>query len=229
MGLVRAAGGRGNAERAVRTRVTGVGGGTLDLLAARFRRHRYAPHIHHEFAVGVCLAGAEEIRYRGTLHRAGPGTIVVLEPGEAHTGGPAIADGYAYRVLYPPVELFGDTESGKLHFPDPISEDPGLADRLSRLHRGLTGRHDPLEAETRLLTLPAYRASSRPLGSTRRTSPTRIPRRHRSARRGSARPPAPVADSPACGTGAGSASESTLVVHLGDSVRIQFQFQNDPP
>ena len=54
-----------------------------------------------EYAVGACTAGREVIRYRGTLHYAGPGSVVVLEPGEAHTGGPADPPDFTYRVMYP--------------------------------------------------------------------------------------------------------------------------------
>ena len=64
-------------------------GQVLDLLHARVTEP-YAPHVHEEYAVGACTAGREVIRYRGTLHYAGPGSVVVLEPGEAHTGAPAV-------------------------------------------------------------------------------------------------------------------------------------------
>ena len=37
----------------------------------------YAPHVHEEYAVGACTAGREVIRYRGALHYAGPGSVVV--------------------------------------------------------------------------------------------------------------------------------------------------------
>src|SRR5207237_350430 len=49
-------------------------GQVLDLLHARVTEP-YAPHVHEEYAVGVCTAGREVIRYRGTLHYAGPGSV----------------------------------------------------------------------------------------------------------------------------------------------------------
>jgi hypothetical protein len=75
-------------ERAVWRRVTPVPGQVLDLLHARVTAP-FAPHLHDQFAVGACTDGVEEIRYRGGLHYSGPGSVVVLEPGETHTGGPA--------------------------------------------------------------------------------------------------------------------------------------------
>ncbi|MFF5262497.1 AraC family ligand binding domain-containing protein [Actinomadura viridis] len=87
------------------TRVSGVQGLPLDLLTARIGRRHYAPHTHDEYAIGVCTDGVQSIRYRGERHRAGPGGVVVLEPGEPHTGGTADAHGFSYRAFYPAGEL----------------------------------------------------------------------------------------------------------------------------
>jgi len=82
-------------------------GQALDLLHARVAEP-YAPHLHEEYAVGACTAGREVIRYRGALHYAGPGSVVVLEPGEAHTGGPADPPDFTYRVMYPAAGLLAE-------------------------------------------------------------------------------------------------------------------------
>lgn len=79
---------RGEQARWTRARL-GTAGPPLDLLTARFDRHVYAPHAHDEYTVGVTVGGLEVIAYRGGHIRSGPGSIVVLEPGEVHTGGPA--------------------------------------------------------------------------------------------------------------------------------------------
>ncbi|WP_049566693.1 AraC family transcriptional regulator [Streptomyces sp. SBT349] len=129
----------------------------LDLMTARFRRQQYAPHAHEEFAIGVCTAGRERIRYRGADHVAGPGSIVVLEPGETHTGGSAGPEGYAYRVLYPPAALVAEGVGVPPHFPEPIVGDPALATALARAHRAATAP-DRLAAESGLLHLLAVLA-----------------------------------------------------------------------
>ena len=87
-------------------------GQALDLLHARVAEP-YAPHVHEEYAVGACTAGREVIRYRGTLHYAGPGSVVVLEPGEAHTGGPADPPDFTYRVMYPAAGLLAEAGGGE--------------------------------------------------------------------------------------------------------------------
>jgi len=146
-------------------------GQALDLLHARVTEP-FAPHVHEEFAVGACTAGREVIRYRGTLHYAGPGSVVVLEPGEAHTGGPADPPGFVYRVMYPAAGLLSEgllsegllseglLSEGLLsegrgrapRFREPVIIDPLLAAELRSLHAAL-GEIDPLEAETRLAWL----------------------------------------------------------------------------
>jgi AraC-like DNA-binding protein len=140
-------------DRAVWTRVDGVQGTPLDLLAAHFFRHHYAPHAHAEFAIGVCTDGVEVIRYRASRCYTGPGSVVVLEPGEPHTGGPAASSGFAYRVLYPGRALLSEGRLGQPHFRDPVIEDPQLADELRRVHISMTRGGDRLTAETRLCLL----------------------------------------------------------------------------
>jgi AraC-like DNA-binding protein len=140
-------------------------GPALDLLTARFDRHVYASHTHEEFSIGVCVDGSEVIAYRGGHLRPGPGSIVVLAPGEMHTGGPAACDGYAYRALYPePLLLTDGTLGGGLpYFREPLLDDPEPAAALSLAHAELSACPDPLEAESRLpwlLTALARRHST---------------------------------------------------------------------
>lgn len=140
-------------------------GPRLDLLTARFDKHVYAPHAHDEFTIGVCVGGSEVIDYRGGHIRTGPGSIVVLAPGEVHTGGPATpTEGYAYRALYADPALLADGTLGGLpHFREPLVDDPELATAFRLAHAELARWPDPLEAEARLpwlLTALARRHST---------------------------------------------------------------------
>ncbi|MFI6348738.1 helix-turn-helix domain-containing protein [Streptomyces sp. NPDC050560] len=145
------AGGAGRPrEHAVWTRAALDTGRPLDLLTARFEEHRYAPHSHPEYTVGVCVGGSEAIAYRGGTIYPGVGSIVVLGPGEPHTGAPASPQGYAYLALYPGAELLSDATLGAPHFGEPVVDDPRLADALVRAHTALRRGVEPLEAESRL-------------------------------------------------------------------------------
>lgn len=154
-------------EQATWTRARlGRCGPPLDLLTACFDTHVYAPHAHDEYTIGVTTGGCEIIDYRGGLIRSGPGSIVVLAPGEMHTGGPADASGgYAYRALYAETGLLTDgTLGGSLpHFREAVLDDPELAAALRVTHTELSARPDPLETESRLpwlLTALARRHST---------------------------------------------------------------------
>lgn len=139
-------------------------GPPLDLLTAHFDSHVYAPHAHDEFTIGVTVGGSEVIAYRGGHIHSYPGSIVVLEPGEMHTGGPAACDGYAYQALYAEPALLTDgTLGGLAHFRDPVLDDPELAAALRAAHTDISACPDPLEAESRLpwlLTALARRHST---------------------------------------------------------------------
>lgn len=135
----------------------------LDLLTARFDRHRYAPHTHEEFSIGICVQGASCIDYRGGALTVGEGSIVVLAPGEVHTGESAFGS-YAYRALYPAPALLTDgILGGTPHFREPLLHDPELAAALRTAHTDLSTCPDPLESESRLpwlLTALARRHST---------------------------------------------------------------------
>jgi AraC-like DNA-binding protein len=148
----------GRADQTLWTRVGGIQGAPLDLLTARIGRRHYAPHTHDEYAIGVTVDGLETMRYRGKKIYSAAGSVVVVEPGEAHTGGPARPEGFAYLCLYPGADLLGaatTTEPGLVpadpHFRDPIIDDPRLGEALRLAHRALRLGEDPLEGESRLL------------------------------------------------------------------------------
>ena len=75
--------------------------GALDVLRGTQLHHRFAPHMHEVFAIGVIDAGASRVRYRGATERARAGALVTISAGETHTGGPDSDLGWSYRMIYP--------------------------------------------------------------------------------------------------------------------------------
>ncbi|OIV35309.1 AraC family transcriptional regulator [Mangrovactinospora gilvigrisea] len=143
-------------ECAAWTRVRGVYRTPLSLLDADFRRHRFAPHSHEEYTVGVTLGGLDRIDYRRGALLAGPGSVVVLEPGEMHTGGPGGETGYCYLNLYVPPALFAEAAGlapggDRPHFPEPVLADPGLHRLLRTAYAEMRSGCDPLAAEVLLV------------------------------------------------------------------------------
>ena len=84
--------------------------------------------------------GVETFRYRGAVHYAPSGHIVLVNPREVHTGSAAHEAGWTYRTLYPSVEVLEKACArldlkGTLHFPQLVVHDATLAETLRRFHR----------------------------------------------------------------------------------------------
>lgn len=127
----------------------------LELLRATYIRHSFARHTHNTFAVGVIQQGTEVFAYRGATHRASTGSVVLINPGEPHTGHAADASGWTYRMLYPAVSLLqrsiAETGVGAIYFPEPVVQDPILRGWMLRSHQALEHNAPRLEQNSRLL------------------------------------------------------------------------------
>jgi AraC-like DNA-binding protein len=135
----------------------------LELLRATYLTHVFAPHTHEGYAIGVIDKGAERFKYRRKMHVAAAGCLVVINPGEVHTGEAAIQDGWSYRMLYPATSLLQQAASeltGKAQaipfFPEPIIHDPFMHQALSHLHAVLVNSTSALERESALIWTLAH-------------------------------------------------------------------------
>jgi AraC-like DNA-binding protein len=86
------------ADRAEFRRPAGHEG--VELYRAHIVHHRFAPHLHDGYGLGVIESGQERFDYRGREHFAPAGAIVLMQPGELHTGGAASPQGWRYRMMY---------------------------------------------------------------------------------------------------------------------------------
>ncbi|GAA0554498.1 AraC family transcriptional regulator [Actinomadura livida] len=129
----------------------------VDLLRARFVTHRFNRHTHDGYVFGVIEAGVEEFELGTGVERAGTGSVVVVNPGVVHGGHAGTPEGWAYRVLYPPVDVVTGVAAdlgarpGTPAFPDPVLDDPAAAEMLRAVHRA-GEKGDALAASTLLRT-----------------------------------------------------------------------------
>ncbi|WP_180100220.1 helix-turn-helix transcriptional regulator [Achromobacter mucicolens] len=70
-----------------------------DVLIADLRAYRYAPHFHDAWSIGAIEHGRCDFTVQGEAHAACAGELVVIAPGQVHTGGTA-AGPLAYRMAY---------------------------------------------------------------------------------------------------------------------------------
>jgi hypothetical protein len=128
-----------------------------DVLHARFVQHAYTRHTHDEYVVGIIEAGVQRLDLERGLHYSPAGSIVLINPGESHTGGPGLPDGYVYRTFYPSESLIrtaaaelGTTSAILPSFRKPVITDQPLYDVLFAFHRSLADPLSALEQETHL-------------------------------------------------------------------------------
>lgn len=156
----------------------------LELLRATFITHTFAPHTHDGYAIGVVEKGAERFKYRKHLHVAPQGSVVVINPGEMHTGEAVSAEGWSYRMLYPDITLLQRAASDALdntqdipYFPEPVIFDPMVARALTHLHAALATSPSDLERESLFIWTLAHliRRHARPRPGQSLRSAERVP------------------------------------------------------
>jgi AraC-like DNA-binding protein len=129
-----------------------------EVLQATYVAQVFGRHTHEEFAVGVVDRGVHVSEWGGATHAAGPGAVVVNNPGDVHTGRARDGAGWSYRMLYPPAALLEDVAAqladrprGLPAFAAPVLHDPAAADALGRLVTALLAGAEPLETHTLFL------------------------------------------------------------------------------
>ncbi|MGH8817252.1 MAG: AraC family transcriptional regulator [Achromobacter pestifer] len=78
-----------------------------DVLIAELRAYRYAPHFHDAWSIGAIEHGCCTFTVHGEAHAASAGDLVVIAPGQVHTGGTSAAP-LAYRMAYIDAQWFDD-------------------------------------------------------------------------------------------------------------------------
>ena len=130
----------------------------LELLSARYVTHRFGLHSHDTYVIGVVIDGAARFASAGHTYVSPRGTIMLIEPEEAHTGGAGVEDGWAYRMLYPTTsmlarvgEQIGQGSGRAPTFQKRVIDDPTLARALFAAHVAIDRQREPLEKESLLL------------------------------------------------------------------------------
>lgn len=127
----------------------------VELYRAHIVRHAFDPHLHEAFGLGVIDAGVERFRYRGAEHLAAPGTLVLMNPGELHTGRAETAQGWRYRMVYLDEALVEAVTGERWWFADATAHDPAAARRLSAQLAALWHAPDALASDSALAELLA--------------------------------------------------------------------------
>lgn len=129
----------------------------LEMLHADYYAHVFQPHIHEEYSISVIDGGGNAFLHRGTQHIAPPGTVIVINPQELHTGSAANELGLHYRAMYPGVilmrqiaaELTGHAWEMPF-FKQSVMYDPYVAGLMRRFHQRVRDGEPIMEQQTAL-------------------------------------------------------------------------------
>jgi AraC-like DNA-binding protein len=140
----------------------------VELYRAAIVRHRFDPHAHDEFGLGAIEQGVERFRYGRAEHLAPAGSIVLMNPGEVHTGRAETRSGWRYRMIYIDADALHQIcgESG-WWFADAVVRGDALhAREFSAILEGLWHAEEPLAFDSLLFELVTivrrYARSPRP-------------------------------------------------------------------
>jgi AraC-like DNA-binding protein len=149
----------------------------MEFLHASYPAHAFPRHMHEEYIIGVMVGGVEALCHQGATHTAPAGSLLLLNPGEWHTNYAVGETGFAYRTLYPPIdlvrqaahELLGREQDAPSLRGPVIAGDPVTRRRLLQLHAAIEQHASALEQETRFL------AALAPLLTRYRRDPAALP------------------------------------------------------
>ncbi|MEK2477853.1 MULTISPECIES: AraC family transcriptional regulator [Streptomyces] len=113
----------------------------LDLLRARYVRHSFPRHAHDGYVLCAVTSGIEAVGLRDGVVRAGPGSVVMINPEVPHTARAGAPEGWAYATLYPSVDLVAGIAHettglrGTAGFVRTVADEPGLGRLIAGVHR----------------------------------------------------------------------------------------------
>lgn len=130
----------------------------LKFLSTQYSNHEFAPHTHDSFAIGVVESGAQSFRYKSPPDIVPAGNIMVIHPGEVHTGYCIADKGCSYQMIYvdPKVVLkafsdFYQNFNQDLHFKNQNISDNEVANSIRQAFRSFSNNSSPLiEKESKL-------------------------------------------------------------------------------
>jgi AraC-like DNA-binding protein/quercetin dioxygenase-like cupin family protein len=131
---------RSRLDRAEVAELTIASGVSVEVMRTSYRAQRFPKHSHDFYTIGLVLRGIGSLWYRGAERLTHPGEVVVIPPGEIHTGSLASgADVLEYVAAHVPAELVtecADGNGGRDRTADleaPVLHDNAVATQLRRL------------------------------------------------------------------------------------------------
>lgn len=130
----------------------------VGLLHAYYVQHAYPRHSHDYYVISLIERGNQSFTHKGTKHLTPAGGVILINPGEAHTGEAADEQGFELRSLYPSLSLMEAAvfELTGQHQALPFFKDVRIDRRwatnhILTLHKAILQGASTLECEARTL------------------------------------------------------------------------------
>lgn len=126
----------------------------VDFACYSLSHHHFARHFHDHYVIELVLQGVDGFYCRGRDLQAAGGQVVLINPGEVHTGNTVNDILLQYFSIYPtPQQLKNIAELLELPiheqecFPSTLIDKVGLTEQLKLLYTALATGADPLRQE----------------------------------------------------------------------------------
>lgn len=153
----------------------------IEVFQACCLRRSFPVHMHDYYVVCLIDKGRQTFFHRGERYATPAGGLILLNPGDDHTGEPADERGFEYRAIYPTGEHMREAAGelsgrhrGAPRFAGVRADDGVMAQRVRQLHAALMADAEPLACEglfiqalTDILTRTAGLAGPPPAGRER--------------------------------------------------------------
>ncbi|KAA3643496.1 MAG: AraC family transcriptional regulator [Chloroflexi bacterium] len=127
----------------------------LNLFQAYHSTHTYPRHSHDYYVIAVVERGVQSFIMGKQKHVTPVGGLILLNPGDVHTGEPISEEGYGFIAFYPTAEHMRRViseitgrHSSTPNFSKPRSDDPQLVRLVRSFHQASTQTSGSLEHET---------------------------------------------------------------------------------
>jgi len=128
----------------------------LEMMDAVLVSHVYGRHAHDSLSIGIVDQGRGAFWCQGAIHLAGPGSLTLIGPGQAHTGYLVSGTAVRYRMLYLEARLVAavyGAELSALRLIRHVASDAEAVRAVQRICNGIESAASRLEREQAVLTL----------------------------------------------------------------------------
>jgi AraC-like DNA-binding protein len=129
----------------------------LNFFQAFHEDHNYPRHSHDYFVIAVVDKGLQSFSFGRGKQITPVNGLILLNPGEVHTGEPVNESGFGYSAFYPTFQHVETTVRelpgyrGLPSFAVPRADDMRMAQAVRAFHTTLKDGADPLESESKFL------------------------------------------------------------------------------